>query len=166
MSSIPRLIMDTEKPTLAPMVTIVPTTPSHIAALKMNLRAEDAAEILCFGASIQQALWRSYRNSLMRKTALIDGVVAACWGVCGTFLGQVGQPWLLTSPEVKRVSPLFFARTYQKEVIGMREMFPCLENFVAAEYDAAIRLLDITGFSIDEPEKKGNGMYRRFWIGG
>lgn len=160
----PRLITDDNRVTTSPVVTIVPTVPAHIAALKKNLRQEDADEILRFGLSVQHALWYSYRRSLIRKTALVDGVVAAAWGVHGVFMGQKGQPWLLTSPEIKRVSALRVAREYQKEVLEMLNIFPVLENYVDSAYPAAIRLLEIVGFMVGEPEILHGALVRKFWI--
>lgn len=148
----------------APIVRIITTNPSHIAALKLNLRSEDATELLRLGVTIQHALWQSYRQSLIRKTALIDNTVAACWGVCGTVMGRVGVPWLLTSPAIHNISPLRFAREYQREVMAMLKIFPRLENYVDSEYAGAIRLLEIIGFTIEGPQKIGNGMYCKFWV--
>ncbi len=160
------LIMDEERTISNPVISIVPATGAHIAVLKKNLRQEDADEILRFGFTVQHAIWLTYRRSLVRKTALIDGVVAACWGISGTFMGQTGRPWLMTTPEVKKVSPLKFARIYQEEMLKMLAMFPRLENMVDAKYASAIRLLEIIGFNVDEPEPVGSGgaLYRKFWI--
>lgn len=160
----PKLITENENRMAPPVVTIVTTAPSHIRKLKENLRPEDANEILRLGTTISKVLWYSYKNSVLSKTALIDGVVAACWGVGGIFLGKVGQPWLMTTPEIKRVSPLKFARVYQQEVIEMLRLFPKLENYVDAEYTAAVRLLEIIGFTINDPESIADAMYRKFWM--
>lgn len=145
-----------------PHISILSTTPEHLRALAMVLRPEDEGEILAFGISPAKALWRSYKGSIFSKTAFIGSDIAACWGCSGSFLGTTGQPWLLTSEAVRNISPLRFARIYQQEVHQMLEFFQILENYVGAEYDAAIRLLDIVGFTVGEPERKGNGMYRRF----
>lgn len=164
MASIPKLIMDEDHNISIPTVNIVPSTGSHIAALKLNLRPKDSVEVIGFGVSIQHALWYSYRHSLTRKTALIDRIVSACWGVHGTFLGSVGYPWLLTSPEVERISPLKFVRIYQEEVLQMLKLFKRLENYVHEDYSSAIRLLEIIGFTVEDPQKMGNAMYRKFWM--
>lgn len=166
MVSAPQLIIYDGSYMPVPLVDIVSSTPQHISALKANLRDEDANEIVRLGATVQHALWQSYRNSLIRKTALINGVVAACWGIHGTFMGKTGVPWLITTPEVRKISPLKFTRIYQQEVIEMLKMFPCLENWVDSEYTNAIRLLEIIGFTIEDPQKIGNGMFRKFWIRG
>lgn len=164
MISTPRLIMDDDHSKTIPIINIAPSEPWDVSKLRNNLRPEDENEILRFGVSIQYALWRSYRRALIRKTAFIDGQIAAMWGCGGTFLGNKGMVWLMTTPEVKKVSPLKFTRIYQEEVNNMLKMFKRLENYVDAEYDCAIRLLDIIGFTIEEPQKIGLGMYRKFWI--
>lgn len=165
-SKMPKLIIDDGCSMTVPLVSIVPTIPAHIGELKSNLRPEDAEEILRLGMTINHALWRSYRSSLICKTALIDDKVAAIWGVHGTFMGNIGTPWLMTSGEVSKVSPLKFARIYQDEIIKMLKMFQRLENYVDSDYSAAIRLLEIIGFTVDKGNKlspAGNA-YRRFWM--
>ncbi len=144
------------------LIEIVPTTAAHIRELQRTLRDADRKEIEIYGFSSAKGLWRSYKEGLMNKTALFDGKVAAIWGCAGTYMGTTGQPWLLTSYEIEKISPLLFARLYQKEVYKMLELFPHLVNFVAADYEKAVRLLSIIGFKIGEIEKVGQGMYRKF----
>lgn len=148
------------------MVEIVDSLPSHVAQLKGNLRPEDIKEVLRLGVSVERALWRSYKESLIRKTALIDGRVAAMWGAKGGVMAKEGMVWLLTSPDVKKVSPLQFARIYQEQVYNMLKIFPILENYVDASYSSAIRLLEIIGFTVYEPEPVGKdgAMFCRFSI--
>lgn len=143
-------------------VEIVPCLLEHVNELAETIRDADRAECESYGFSAKEGLWQSYENGLGNTCALINGKVAAIWGCCGTYLGEVGQPWLLTSNEVYKVSPLKFAKVYQKEVRKMLELFPLLENYVAVEYDEAVRLLSIVGFTIGEPEKYGLGMFRKF----
>lgn len=145
-----------------PTIEIVSATAVHIRELMDTLREADRLEIESFGLSANKGLWLSYRRGLYNKCALVNGKVAAVWGLCGTHLGYTGQPWLLTSNEVYKISPLKFAKIYQKEVYKMLELFPLLENYVAVEYEKAIRMLSIVGFDIGEPEKWGKGMFKRF----
>lgn len=153
----------TERPvSTSTAVEIVPATAAHARELKDTLREKDRHEIEAYGFSCAKGLWRGYKYGLRNRTALIDGKVGAMWGVGGVYMGSVGQPWLLTSPEVYKISPLRFARIYQKEVLHMLELFPRLENYVCADYPAAIRLLSITGFEIGQTVKVGNGFYRKF----
>lgn len=145
-------------------VTVVPTISAHIRELNNTIRESDRKEIESFGFSCAKGLWLSYKKGLMNKTALIDGKVAAIWGCGGVYMGSIGTPWLLTSKEVKKISPLKFARIYQREVYEMLRLFPTLVNYVDSDYHEAIRLLEIIGFTVGEPEQQGNGMFRRFSI--
>lgn len=146
----------------SPEVVIVSAAPAHIRELRETIREGDRKEIEGFGFTCAKGLWQSYKNGLMNKTGLIDGKVAAVWGVGGVYMGEIGQPWLLTSDEVRKISPLKFARIYQQEVIKMLELFPTLMNYVAADYPEAVRLLSIVGFDLGDPVKIGKGMYRKF----
>lgn len=146
----------------SPQVEIVPTTAAHIRELQKSLRENDRREIEGYGFSSAQGLWKSYRFGLMNKTGLIEGKVGACWGVGGSFLGDLGAPWLMTSYEVEKISPLRFAKIYQNEVFNMLSVFPKLVNFVLADYEKAVRLLSIVGFTLGDPEPIGNSIYRKF----
>lgn len=148
----------------APAITIAPTVAAHIRELQGTIRDEDRREIEIYGFSCAKGLWRSYKVGLMNRTALVNGKVAACWGCGGTYMGSTGQPWLLTSYEAELVSPLKFARIYQQEVFKMLELFPVLENYVAADYEKAARLLEIIGFTLGPPEILGAGLYRKFTL--
>lgn len=146
------------------VVDIIDTDPSHIRELALTMREADQREIVSAGFTPKSALWRSYRESIYRKTALVDNRVAACWGVTGNLFGGKGVPWLLTSSHCELVSPLVFARIYKKETKTMLRMFPTLVNYVDASYTEAVRLLEICGFQLDDPEQFGrNGaLFHRF----
>lgn len=144
-------------------VDIVESTPEHVRALAAELRPADRNEIEIYGFPTNKALWRSYKNSILRKTAFVEGKIAAMWGCGGTPMGEIGQPWLMTTDAVHQVSPLFFARVYQREVLKMLKLFPKLVNYVDAGYTSAVRLLDIIGFKLGEPEPLGKGgLFRKF----
>jgi len=143
-------------------VVMVPTTAAHIREIKKTIRDKDRAEIESFGISCAKGLWRSYKHGMGNQTAIINGHVAAIWGVGGCYIGNVGAPWLMTSKYIALISPLRFARLYQQEVYKMLNMFPYLENYVDASYEEAVRLLSIVGFTIGDPERIGNGVYKKF----
>lgn len=150
---------------IKPEIDIIPTVPAHLREMANALRPEDEQEILSFGLTKEKALWQSYKYSILRKTALIDGKIAAIWGVSGTLLSNNGRPWLMTTPEVKRISPLRFTRIYQKEALAMLEIFPQLCNIVETSYTEAIRLLEISGFTVEPPQALGPNeeSFRVFW---
>ena len=147
------------------MIEVIDTIPAHLVDLEADLREDDACEILRFGNTKGKAIWRSFKNSIYAKTVLIDGKVAACWGLYGVVLGGVGTPWLLTTPLVEsNYIPLVLL--YREEVKKMLGMFDVLENFVDAGYARAIRLLKLIGFHVDDPMPLGpqNALFRRFEI--
>lgn len=143
---------------------ILPSTTTHVRELVDKLRPADRHEVERYGFPPNKAIWRSFKGSFMRRTAFIDGEIAAMWGVGGTLMGEIGQPWLLTGGAVEKISSLRFARIYQQEVLRMLKVFPVLVNYVDTDYTKAIRLLDIVGFEIGEPEPIGpnKAIYRKF----
>lgn len=145
-------------------IEIVKTSPKHIAELKESMRDEDRREIIEAGLTVRKALWRSYKNSLICETVLVEDEVAAIFGLGGSHLGNTGIPWLLTGRPCEKVSPLKFARIYQKQVERMLEHFPRLANYVDATYTKAVRLMENIGFKIGEPEQIGlnNRLFCRF----
>ena len=147
------------------MIEVVESIFSHAYDLNLHLREKDRQEILAFGMPVRRSVYNCYRKACYRKTALIDGNVAAMWGVAGTPLSLVGTPYLLTGDLVTKVSPLVFVRIYKQEVSEMLSLFPRLENYVHADYEEAIKLLKISGFSITDPIQVGDNMFYKFSIG-
>lgn len=128
-------------------LAIVTTEPKHIRELAGNLRDQDREEIIAFGMTPHKALWRSYRQAMMSRTALVDDAVAAVWGVSGCPFGKVGRIWLLTSPASERVKTAF-VREGKAEITDMLAIYDELRGYVDARYYRAIRLLDVLGFAI------------------
>lgn len=127
--------------------TIVDALPGHVKMLCANLRANDAAELEDFSMPARSAIWKSYRYSLIRKAAFIDGDLAAMWGVVGVPLGSAGNLWLLTTPIIERAK-FTFIREAQREVDEALEIFPMLCGLVSQRYTAAVKFLRLLGFTI------------------
>jgi hypothetical protein len=144
---------------------IIEATPAHVLALRDRLRADDREEITCVGGTPARALWRSYRGSVIRRTFMVDGEIAAIGGCGGSVLAGIGQPWLLTAPEVERV-PVAMVREGRAEIRKMLELFPRLENIVAAKYGRACKWLGLLGFELGAPFAVGpqRAMFRQFWM--
>lgn len=123
----------------------------HAKELSKTLRDDDQQEARALGHDPRKATFFAFRHGVLRKTALVEGKVAAMWGVCGSLLGQTGQPYLITGTEVSNVSSHAFAKIYRKEVLVMQDAFPILENYVDYRYEGAIRMLRLAGFRITGP---------------
>lgn len=145
---------------------IVPSNISHVHRLAAILRSDDRHEIEAAGVDPRRAIRDSYRNAMMRHTAIVDDEVAAMWGLGGAFISDVGQPWLLTSAAIERV-PVAMVRVGREQVAAMLTLRPRLENHVAASYARACRFLVALGFTLDKPEPFGprGELFHRFWIG-
>jgi len=143
-------------------ISIIPTTTEHVQHILNTLRDEDRYEIEAAGVDPQYALYKTFECCLYSKTALVDGTPAAFWGVAGIALSDVGTPFLLTGNQVKKVSSVRFARIYKNEINEMKQLFPCLENYVDANYIGAVKMLRIAGFSLEEPIKVGKAFYQKF----
>ena len=120
---------------------VVLTEAAHVAALGDNLRGADRSEVESAGMTGQRALWRSWRAAYYSATALVDGEVAAIWGVGGSPVGRVGRPWLLTSPAVENAR-VAILRVGRAEVGKMLCIYPEMRGFVDSRYQGALRLLD------------------------
>ena len=143
-------------------IEIFSSTPKDIINLRRNLREGDKREVLNFGNCLRRILWDSYNYTLEPKSIFVDGQLAAVFGCGGTVLGNVGKPWLLTTP-VSEKSPILFVRVYRQQVMEMLENYPVLENMVDASYTKAIKLLEMVGFSVYHAEPIASGaMFRKF----
>lgn len=145
-------------------VEIMEATAEHVRRLAPRLRAADALELTSMGERPLACLWHSWRGSLLRRTAFVDGEIAAMWGVHGDLTGMVGIPWLLTAPEVERV-PVTMVKLCRRDLKAMLEIYPVLQNCVLASYAGAVRLIEILGFKLDDPVLINGVAFRRFSMG-
>lgn len=129
---------------------IKPSEPQDVAALDVGLRSLDRLELTCMGLTTRRGIWKSYRNSFLRKTAIVDGEIAAMFGCGGMPFGTVGHPWLLTTSRIER-APFAMLREGRKEVAAMLDLFPVLEGYVLAPYTQATRFLELLGFQLSRP---------------
>lgn len=146
-------------------IEIVTATLDHVHDLGHNMNSEDIEELKAIGLKPHRALWRSWKMSMVRKALIVDGDVAAIWGVVGGILGASGAIWLLTGPKVRQLSPIMVARLYRNEVRELLETYQVIENLVDSRYIGAIRLLKIAGFSFDDPIPVGKfkSSFMRFY---
>lgn len=146
-------------------IEILPSVAADVYRLAANLRDADRNEVEALGIEPRAGIRKSFRHAILRKTYYVDGEIAAMSGLCGSMLGDVGDPYLMTSLLVERV-PVSFVKLAR---IGIEEMLQHksrLENYVIAEYRGACRLIEVLGFTLEAPEPGGpmGKPFRRFWI--
>lgn len=143
-------------------IEIVDSTHKHVKELAKTLRPKDRLEAEGLGLNPEQGLFYAFRWALWRRTALVDGQVAAMWGLHGSLLGNLGRPYLITGEAVNLIHPVKFARIYKQEVETMKQMFPVLENYVDIRYKESVRMLKIAGFTVNEPELYNGHLFSKF----
>lgn len=126
---------------------IITAVSGHVSMMCEALRPNDRQELLDFGVSAKRALWGSWRNSLIRKAAFVDGEIAALWGIVGTPLGPEGNLWLLTGNAIEKAK-FSFIREARREVEEALEIFPALSGVVSVRYTQAVRFLETLGFTV------------------
>lgn len=144
---------------------IVDATREHVLDLRDRLRPLDVRECAGYGASARSVLYRTFRRSFYARTALSDGRVIAMWGLGGALVGDEGNPWFLTAREVERF-PIAVVREARYGVAEMLTVRKFLWNYVLADYAQAVKLVGMLGFTVDEPQRVGVDIYRRFWMRG
>lgn len=146
-------------------VRIVRSEIGDVHRLGASMRAMDALEATSLGAHPARLLRDSYYSAILRRTVFVDGDLAAMWGLGGVMLSDEGTPWLVTAPPIERI-PVSFVRIARGQVDDMLALRKRLSNVVMASYTGAVRLLEVLGFNLDDPQPMGpQGVpFRRFWI--
>lgn len=136
-------------------VEIVDSQFKHINELCSDLREKDRIEVEKFGFRPFVVLRHSFKNAVYKKTALIEGRVAAMWGVTGSVLSELGHPFLLTANSVGTIPAKTFVTIYLQELSNFLHIYPELENYVDETYSESVKLLRMTGFEFELTKHEG-----------
>jgi hypothetical protein len=133
--------------------------------LASTLRALDRGEAEALGYTARSGIRSNFYGAMHRKTALVGSQVVAMWGLCGPSLGDIGYPYLMTSPLIEKI-PITFIKIARKEVAHMLRHRLRLEGYVAANYRAAVRLLEVLGFTVEKEAPFGpkDALFRKFYV--
>lgn len=136
---------------------------ADVYALAKALRPRDRAECAGYGITPAKGLRASFRGATIRRTALIDGEIAAMWGSAGNALGHSAHAWLMTAPVIETM-PVAFIKEARREVQRMLQTHDRLVGEVAVDYPQAIRLLHVLGFTIGDAFDLPGGRFYAFSI--
>ena len=92
---------------MAAEIVVRPSVVADVYRLAASLRDSNRDEIVDLGLDPRVALRANFRMAMLRRTYLVDGEVAAMTGLCGSLLGDIGFPYLMTAPPVERVPVAF-----------------------------------------------------------
>lgn len=144
-----------------PSINIIDTIPLHLREMADAMQLDSAETAVKMGMTPLKALWSSYRQSIICKSAFINGKLAAIWGISGMMFGDTGRPWLVMTPETQK-HPMRVAFRYRQEIKKMLNMFPILEEYVPQTNEKSIRMLELMGFKVSKNTVKiGNETFRR-----
>ena len=148
-----------------PRCIVVPSKVDDVYRLAANLRTSDKNEVEALGINVKTGLRQSYRNAILRKTYFVDGEIAAMSGLCGSMLGDIGEPYLMTAAAAERV-PLTFVKQAKISIQEMLQHKLRLEGYVDASYTKACKLLEILGFALKDHEPIGpqGALFRNYWM--
>lgn len=127
-----------------------------VLELSNTMRPEDRLEIYRQNHFTPfEAVDNSVNNSAISRTALINGKVAAIYGIVPQLvLGRSAWVWMLSSPEIEK-APVEFVKQTRAFFDEMLEIYPVLENWVDASYTRAIKWLKLCGAEFDEARVLG-----------
>jgi hypothetical protein len=133
--------------------------------LYANMRQNDLDECNALGPhDIQRSIERSIRSSTLCWSLIIDGKLAAVFGVgVISVLTGIGSPWLLGTSVLDR-HPRVLVRNTAPYIGAILRAFPHLINFVHARNTRSVHWLRRLGFTLHPPEPYGElgELFHRF----
>lgn len=123
------------------------STQEDVEYLVDNLREEDRLEVLSSHGSTKEALQIGFDCSDECWTIIVTDTneIAGMYGLC-ELDEMVAEPWLLTSPAIRKVW-LPFLRQSREWVIEWNKRYPVLTNACDERYTVALKWLQFVGFT-------------------
>lgn len=126
------------------------TTLEFIDQMANRMRLEEQEDFKRVYGTVWEGLMECCLQSTGElTTVLIDGELAAIFGVRAHWGGggAFGMPWLALTQHAER-HPLTVYRTAKQEMKRMVDVYAFMHNFVPADDEPAIRLLERLGFRV------------------
>lgn len=134
-----------------------------------NMDPADVAEVWAMGRKTPlEALVASTKVSRETFVGLVDGEPICAFGIGQrTLMDNVGIPWLLGTPEIRK-HPRPFLRVSKNWIERAAQDYVRLENWVDVRHTRAVKWLKWLGFTLEEPTPFGPDrmMFHRFHMGG
>lgn len=129
-------------------IQMVTATPEHLTELANNMRATDLQEIGCLSSREPRlTLQMSADMSSRVETCLIDGAVAAVWGIAPW--ESYGVPWMLGTPLIND-HPKTLIEESKHQLQLMLSEYDHLRQWVDVRNEASVRWLKRLGFTFHD----------------
>lgn len=145
-------------------VVVRDATGSDVDDLGRRLRDADEKEVIAAGsASGLEALRYSFSRSERPLCVVVNGTVAAMWGVVpdpgGTICGgsPSGNVWFLGAPEMSRIKKTF-VRLSRQYIAERLDDYTNLWNVVDSRYEATLAWLKSCGAEFGDKNFEINGI--------
>ena len=151
------------------IIVIEPTTSEHLDELALNMRESDLQEITCISnRGVRATLALSAELSSWVSTCLVDGAVAAVWGVAPRWAenprDDFAVPWMLGTP-LTNAHPKTLVSESKRQLRLMLNDYDHLQQWVDIRNTASVRWLKHLGFTFGEAKPYGMAgeLFYPFW---
>ena len=106
----------------------IETTSKHIKLLAKNLRPEDEREIVSKTGTtnLQKTLLKGFTMTDYCRSFFVDDKIAGVYGVVASLDDKnIGSPFLLCTPNIKKIKIKFLRESVEKEFKKCRTSFLC-----------------------------------------
>jgi hypothetical protein len=137
---------------------VVPLQKDHLPYLASQMSAEDRAECAAMGFGPYRALRLGFDRSVASWCGLKlpENRPLGAFGVMPVdgLLGEMGAPWFLSTPELRRY-PVMFLKECAESLRKVHDIFPVLVEMVDARHKRGIKWVKWLGFELTGPVKWG-----------
>lgn len=137
-------------------IEVVDVSPLHIGPMIAAMEPSEVAST----PHPRRVLRAAVADSAYRRTALLDGRVAAMWGVTGPLAAATGHVWLLMSRAARAVPVKVILALVRDELAAVMATKTELVSFAPAADARALRFMRFLGFAVAEPDAAGNCLAR------
>lgn len=134
---------------MSALYTVEPASIRHVKPLALSLTQTACGTLRAFGLEPRRALFRAFTDSRYSRTALIDGIPVAMWGIIGPALSGNAEVWLALGDKASRY-PLSIVRRTKSELADMAERCGILYARIRREDRRAMLFAVTMGFRISE----------------
>lgn len=146
-----------------PRFELVPATEEHALDLASNLSLQSQLDCIALGRDPDALAVNGVRTSVCVFAGLIDGRCFCLFGVYpDTLTATSGQPWLLTSTDLKD-GKVAFGRASRQYLPYLRNRFTHLYGFVYVENAVSIKWLKWLGYTVGSEPTTIGSFERRYY---
>lgn len=134
---------------MTPTFDTVPARRWMCGRVARALRAEHQTASARVGVDVHRGLTDIFGKSYYRKALLVDGQVAALWGVAGSPLSPMGFAWMAITDKLTAY-PVTVARLARAELAEMAKPHVELQTTIIDGDEAAKRLMVFLGWHVTD----------------